>query len=278
MRPFLALLRKQIHESQWTLGLSAVVLFGLGWLFVWVTSLNEAEIVQRLGDDSEQGRIGMLRMMGIGEQPPSISLIMASWSHPFIILLLSIWAVGRGSAAVAAEVERGTMDLLLSRPISRWAYLASGVIVSVLGLVLLAGALMAGATIAVHYNVLRVRPAAWEMLYPAINLAALGLPIYGYTLLASALDHVRWRANLAGSVLTLVGYIALIVSLIPVLQTQSWEPYVEKISIFKAYNPVQAVSGGDTYQLHLAILGGVGTTCILAAFAAFAVRDLPANG
>ena len=59
MRPFLALLRKQIHEARWTLGLSAAVLFGLGWLFVWVTSLNEAEIVRRLGDDSEQGRIQM---------------------------------------------------------------------------------------------------------------------------------------------------------------------------------------------------------------------------
>ena len=58
----------------------------------------------------------------------------------------------------------------------------------------------------------------WAMFYPAINLAALGLPIYGYTLLASALDHVRWRATLVGSVLTLVGFIALVISLIPVLQ------------------------------------------------------------
>lgn len=116
------------------------------------------------------------------------------------------------------------------------------------------------------------------MLRPAVNLAALGLPIYGYTLLASALDHVRWRATLIGSVLTLGGFIALVVSLIPILQKMSWEPYVEKISIFKAYNPIQAVTGGDTYQLHLAILASVGTTCILLAYAAFAVRDLPANG
>ena len=278
MKPFLALLRKQIHESRWTMGLSAAVLFGLGWLFVWVTSLNEAEIVRRLGDDSEQGRIRMMRMMGITEDPSSISLIMASWSHPFIFLLISIWAIGRGSAAVAAEVERGTMDLLLSRPISRWVYLSSGVIVSVLGLVVLPGALMAGASIAVHYNVLRERPASWAMLYPAINLAALGLPIYGYTLLASALDFVRWRATLIGSVLTALGFVVLVISLIPILQEQSWEPYIEKLSIFKAYNPVQAVNGGDTYQLHLAILAGAGAVCIMMAFAAFAVRDLPANG
>ncbi len=278
MKPFLALLRKQFHESRWTMGLSAAVLFGLGWLFVWVTSLNEAEIVRRLGDDSEQGRIRMLRMMGVTEEPTSISLIMASWSHPFILLLISIWAIGRGSAAVAAEVERGTLDLLLSRPIPRWVYLSSSVIVSLLGLVVLAGALMAGASIAVHYNVLRERPAELAMLYPAINLAALGLPIYGYTLLASSLDYVRWRATLFGSVLTLVGFVALVISLIPVLQEQSWEPYVEKISIFKAYNPIQAMNGGNAYQLHLAILAGVGAMCIMLAFAAFAVRDLPANG
>jgi ABC-2 type transport system permease protein len=278
MRPFLALVRKQIHESRWTLVLSAAVLFGLGWLFVWVTSLNEAELMRQLGDDSEGGRIQMLRMMGLSEESSSISLIMASWSHPFIFLLISLWAIGRGSAAVAAEVERGTMDLLLSRPIPRWAYLASGVMVALAGLAILAGALMAGATIAVRYNVLRVPPAPWAMLRPAINLAALGLPIYGYTLLASAIDHARWRAILLGSVLTLIGFIALIISLIPVLQKMSWEPYVEKISIFRAYNPVQAVTGGDAYNLHIQILASVGATCILLAFAAFAVRDLPANG
>jgi ABC-2 type transport system permease protein len=278
MRPFLALLGKQIHEAKWTLCLSAAVLFALGWLFVWVTSLNEAEIVRRLGDDSEEGRIQLMRMMGVDESASSLSLIMVSWSHPFIFLLISIWAIGRGSAAVAAEVERGTMDLLLSRPVSRTTYLTAGVIVSLVGLILLAGALMAGASIAVHYNVLRDRPAPWAMLRPAINLAALGLPIYGYTLLAGSLDHVRWRANLIGSVLTLIGFVALVISLIPILQTMSWEPWVERISIFRAYNPIQAVDGGETYQLHLAILSGLGATLIMLAFATFAVRDLPANG
>jgi ABC-2 type transport system permease protein len=278
MRPFLALLRKQIHEAKWTLGLSAALLFGLGWLFVWVTSLNEARILRELGDDDPEGRIQLMRMMGVDAESSSLSLILLSWNHPFIFLLISIWAIGRGSAAVAAEVERGTMDLLLSRPIPRWVYLTSGIIVSLIGLVVLAGALMAGASTAVHYHVLRERPAPWAMLRPAVNLAALGLPIYGYTLLASALDFVRWRATLIGSVLTLIGFVALVISLFPVLKEMSWEPWVERISIFKAYDPIQAVNGGETYQLHLAILSGVGATFILAAYAAFAVRDLPANG
>ena len=118
MRPFWALIRKEVHESRWTLLLSALALFGLGWLFVYVTSLNEAEIVRQLGSDSGDigGRIQFLRSLGIMEEPTSVSLIMASWNHPFILIVISTWAIGRGSGAVAAEVERGTMDLILSRP------------------------------------------------------------------------------------------------------------------------------------------------------------------
>ena len=45
MRAFWALIRKQIVESRWTLVLSAAALFGLGWLFVYVTARTEAEII-----------------------------------------------------------------------------------------------------------------------------------------------------------------------------------------------------------------------------------------
>ena len=88
---------------------------------------------KRLESDSADTRIQWLRNLGIAEQPSSISLMIASWNHPFILLLVSMWAIGRGSAAVAAEVERGTLDLILSRPVSRWAYLASQVIVAISG-------------------------------------------------------------------------------------------------------------------------------------------------
>ena len=125
MKPFWALIRKEVQESRWTLGLSASALFGLGWLFVYVTSRNETEIVRQLNSDSGDigGRMQMMRALGIMGEPSSAELIMASWNHPFILILISTWAISRGSGAVAAEVERGTMDLILSRPIPRWLYL-----------------------------------------------------------------------------------------------------------------------------------------------------------
>jgi ABC-2 type transport system permease protein len=279
MRPFWALLKKQIVESRWTVGLSAAALFGLGWLFVYVTSLNEAEIHRLLESDSEGGgRIQWMRNLGVAERPTSVAIMMAFWNHPFIVLLFSIWAIGRGSAAVSAEIERGTLDMILSRPVSRSTYLASQVLIATVGLLLLGSGLLAGASIALRYNVLREPPTSQTLLKPALNLCALGLPIYGYTLLASALDHVRWRPTSIGSVLTLGGFIAYVISMIPVLQDMSWKPWLERISIFKAYNPVELVTTGESLQFNLLVLSGIGVACIAAAFVAFALRDLPTNG
>jgi ABC-2 type transport system permease protein len=278
MRPFWALIRKQIVESRWTLVLSASALFGLGWLFVYLTSRNEARIVRSLQSDSDLGeRIQWMKSLGVAEQPSSVQLIMVSWNHPIIWLWVAMWAISRGSVAVSAEVERGTMDLILSRPVARWAYLFAQVLFAITGLAILGGALFAGCSIAVRYNVLNEPPSAWLLVRPAINFAAIGVPIYGYTLLVSAVDHVRWRPTSIGSALTLGGFIAYVVSLNPVLQDSNWRPWLERISIFKAFNPVEVVTTGETLAFNLSVLVGIGTACIVLSFVVFAVRDLPTN-
>ena len=64
-------------------------LFALGWLFVFVTSLNETEILKALASNSEENRFRWLRSMGLEEQPPSVSIMMTFWNHPFIILIIA---------------------------------------------------------------------------------------------------------------------------------------------------------------------------------------------
>jgi ABC-2 type transport system permease protein len=278
MKPFWALIRKQIHESRWTLIVSTVVLFGLGWLSVYVTSLNESRILRMLESGEGGERMEWMRRLGVAQVPTSAEITMAFWNHPFFLILVSIWSIVRGSAAVAAEVERGTMDLLLSRPVSRSAYLASQVCVALMGLVVLAVGLTAGGSMAVRYNTLRVPLDPWSLIQPAINLAALGLPIYGYTLLVSSVDHVRWRPTWIGSSLTLGGFIAYVIAMVPVFSEMWWKPWLERVSIFTAYNPVEVVTKGESLSPHLAVLAGVGAPCIALAFLFFASRDLPANG
>jgi ABC-2 type transport system permease protein len=146
------------------------------------------------------------------------------------------------------------------------------------GLFLLAAALAIGATIGVQYNFLREPPRFSTLVRPALNLAALGVPIYGYTLLVSALDHVRWRPTMVGSVLTLAGFIAWVISVNPVMQEYTWRVYLERISIFKLYKPVDAAAGGESLSFNIGVLAAIGAACIVFAFVAFNRRDLPANG
>src|SRR5262245_50517641 len=39
--------------------------------------------------------------------------------HPIVLTLCLVWAVGRSSGAVAGELDRGTMELLMSQPVPR---------------------------------------------------------------------------------------------------------------------------------------------------------------
>ena len=73
--------------------------------------------------------------------PGSIAL---SFIHPIAIILISVFAIGFSSAAVAAERERGTLEVALARPVSRQSFyftllMASWVFVATTIAALLAG-------------------------------------------------------------------------------------------------------------------------------------------
>src|SRR6185312_4951746 len=123
MTEFLALMRKQFTDSRWTLGFSAIALFWLSWLFVFITSTIEAQlrgVANEGGPTPEQ----VVRRLGDPDMElSSAALEVMFWNHPLIYLPLVIWAISRGTAAVSAEIERGTLDLILSRPITRSFYL-----------------------------------------------------------------------------------------------------------------------------------------------------------
>jgi len=281
MRPFFTLEGKLIRDARWSLIFSALTLFGLGWLFVHVASLNETKILKKLSEVAPGEKVRAFRWMkdiGLEEAPSSTAIMMAFWNHPFIVLVVAIWAIGRGAGAVGAEIERGSLDLILSRPISRWSYLTAQALVAIGGLLAMAGSLAAGAFIASWYNVLRTPPDWLELIRPAFNLAALGFAIYGYTLLFSSVDLVRWRPTMIGSVLTLGGFIARVIALIPIFKDAIWRPWAERFSIFSLYNPVDAVAGREVYSFDVSVLTALGAACVGLAFLFFTTRDLPANG
>jgi ABC-2 type transport system permease protein len=271
MIPFLVLIRMHLLESRWFLSLGASAMFGLGWIFVHVTSLIESKM--RL---SGAGSFAALLESkgGSMSQYSSVAMEMTWWNNPAILLMIALWAISRGSIAVAGELERGTLDWQLSRPVSRAGYLCSHILVAVLGQLILVAALVAGNLAATQVNHLESPPALLTLLKPAFNLAVLGVAIFGYTLMISAASSVRWRPNLIGSVVTMGGFIILVIAYMPSMDDWKW---IESLSIFRAYTPVEVVIKGESLLFNTGILGLIASVGMLVGYFVFRTRDLPSS-
>lgn len=267
------LIRKHLIESRWMLGVSSAAFFALAVLTTWMANRFE-----RLMDTGEltpgDRRFGFLRGLGGPAQDYSTTgLEVCWWNHPVILLTVLAWAISRASAAVAGEIERGTVDVTLSRPVSRPAYLSSQVVFAVLGLVALAAALVAGTLAGGLYFPLKAPPSFATLLRPAAMVVTLGMAVFGYTLPFSALDVVRWRPTLAGATITLGGLIALSVA----NQFPDYEKLLQKLTVFQAYAPVTVALKGEPLAYNATVLllvFGVGVTV---AFPLFQQRDIPSN-
>ncbi len=274
MTVMLSLFAKGMLEARWMLGIISAALFGLSWWFVHFASRIEAAL--KVATRARRAT-GMLRGLGGAAMDYSSAAIeMSFWTINTLIvpMVVAIWAISRGSGAVAGEIEKGTMDLVLSRPVARSAYLGSQVAVAVVGLLVIVASMMAGNLAGAYYNHLENPLSALALTRPALNLVAYGWAIFGYTFLVSSADYARWRPTLIGSVATLAGFIALVISGIPSAEEWKW---LEKVSIFKAYNPVEVVTAGETLAFNAGVLGAVGGVGIILGFLIFSRRDLPAG-
>jgi ABC-2 type transport system permease protein len=269
------LLRKHFIETRLTLCLSASAFFGLAVLMTWLAARFERLFASGELDVGRRARgVGVLRVLGGPEMDFSTTALeVCWWNHPVIVLTVLSWAVSRGAASVAGEIERGTVDVTLSRPISRPAYLSSQVIFAVLGLIALAGALVAGTLLGGMIYPLKSPPGLGTLLRPAAMMVALGMAVYGYTLPFSTVDVVRWRPSLAAGAVTLGGLISMSVA----NQFDDYDELLERLSVFRAYAPVTVALKGEPLAYNGTVLLLVFGAGLIASFLAFMRRDIPSN-
>lgn len=277
MNGLIGLCRKQLVESRWLLGLSCLAFFGLSWFSVYRTAGVETLLA---GDFSERQlrTRGIMRALGgpsMDFSSTAIEMVMLTLPSLGVPLLLTIiWAISRGTGAVAGDLERGTMDLVLSRPVSRSSYLGAHVLACWLGLLALAMAIVAGNLFGCQMYKVENPSTVLKVLRPALNLSLLGMAAFGYTVLLSSLDSVRWRPNMIASVATLLQFVAFAVANQPDWDRWKW---LNRLSIFSAYWPVEAAVAGKALPFNAAVLGGIGLAGVAVAFLVFTRRDLPAS-
>src|SRR5207245_3248648 len=77
----------------------------------------------------------------------AMDVLSSGYGHPLMQVIFGVWAIGRAASAVAGELDRGTLELLLAQPLPRWRVIAAHLIVDAIVIPLLCLSLWAGTAI-----------------------------------------------------------------------------------------------------------------------------------
>lgn len=153
--------------------------------------------------------------------------IAMTMNEPVLMLSVLIWCIARGSDVVSGELGRGTLEMLLSHPISRRKLLITHSMMATLGLAVLCFVVWFGFFIGIKSNSVKetiattaevkipflplqipvtvgpsedvITPLSEKvdpglLVLPCMNLFAFGFVVLSLSTFCSSLDRFRWRA------------------------------------------------------------------------------------
>ncbi len=264
------LLRRTLGAARWRLLAVAAGLATWGFLLPVIYATFGADFRQLV----EGGYFGDLfdafAAFGGGSVFTLDGSVALGFLHPIPLALVAILAIGHPVAALAGERQRGTLEVLLARPISRRRVYGTALAATLVFVVVALAANLAGVVAgAVLLDVA-------DELEPALLLlvwanASLLFATLGAIALAASASFDRVTPAL-GSVLAfaLVSYaVELLGALWP--DMAGWRPW----SLFHYFQPA-AILAGDASPWDPAVLAGVLATAVAYALWVYPRRDLAA--
>ena len=317
----LALVRKLLRDVRVALVVVMLLLAGFQCLWVKVSQRTVTEIspvfstlAARAGTNQKAiegvifGGPGKIAQTILGGESVhferAMDVISIGYVHPLMQIIFGIWAIGRASAAIAGEIDRGTMELLLAQPIRRGSVVLAHLAVDAVVVPLLCLSLWGGTILGcwlvgpftadtaalkafpfpvhVDESLLNVDP--WAFGPGLWNVAGLLFAISGVTIALSAAGRFRFRVIGLAVVIFLVQFLVNVIG-------QLWDAvaWLRPFTVFFYYQPQQIVlnarwtvhpatvwGGGPIATNVLMVLFAVGFAGYALALTTFARRDLPA--
>jgi ABC-2 type transport system permease protein len=325
------LVRKLLRDARPALVAVCAVLFVFALFWVKITQRVTTEIAPMSQTISSFafGRKEVLEKLFV-RGPSKISQAALGWGemnfdrptdflaigllHPLVLVLSIVWGVGRAAGAVAGEIDRGTMELLMAQPVPRGRLILAHLLVDCVVLPVLCLSFFAGTQFGLalvgdfvpdytmfEQTAKELNMGDWAEKLPRqtnplpvdgryelvglVNTLALMFALSGVTVALSSVGRSRWRV---------IGFAALIAVVMFVANTvgQLWEPanFVRPFTFFFYYQPQRLMLENDwlvdlnkawdlgrpVYVPAVGVLLAVGAAGYAFALRAFARRDLPA--
>ncbi|MGE3807653.1 MAG: ABC transporter permease subunit [Gemmataceae bacterium] len=314
---------KLLRDLRWYLLIVALLLLAFQCLWAKITERITGQFVPLFATQMNLDSLKNLLFQGPGKLLQTLmggetidiqramDILSIGYVHPLMQTIFCIWAIGRAASAIAGEIDRGTMELLLAQPLARPRVILAHLCVDLITIPILCLSLYAGTwlgqwlvgPIKVNPDMLHdmmpnmpffVRPSGpidpkllqidVAAFAPALwNVAALLLAISGYTMWLSARGRFRGRVLGAAVLVTLLQFLINVCG-------QLWEGinFLRPLTVFYYFQPQQIIlkgawnvdlepAWGWPVQVNvLAVLFSVAAAGYLLALWTFCRRDLPA--
>lgn len=257
------LIKKTLHESMLLFIACASMIFVFCWTRVWIVCQFDLQKFQPLLDQFRRfEKFSPVPLEQLLTYPGSIGM---SFSEPVLILCIMVWGISRGSDVVSGELGRGTMEMLLSRPVGRIRLVAIHTSICVVGLALLCTCAWLGLYAGIKTNSVNVtlnpsinfrlpfipidvpiptgaskevatplaefvEPTLYTL--PCLNLFAFGFFILGVSTLLSSIDRYRWR-----TIGVVIGFYVIQLLVFLLSKTIASMRFLENITFLSSYQP-----------------------------------------
>jgi ABC-2 type transport system permease protein len=199
--------------------------------------------------------------------PGAITL---GFQHPMALAFLGIFAIGTSTAAIAGERERGTLEVLLARPLSRTSLYVTVALAVVILVALVLGAMLAGEWVGIVVQDLTDEVEWSRMPVVFANGLLLWMAFGAFGLAASvSFDRHAPALGVALAYLLLNYFLEVLGSL---WTDVAWS---QEYSLFHHFQPAEILTG-RTDPIDFLILGVAVLVPVIWALVVFPRRDLAA--
>jgi ABC-2 type transport system permease protein len=198
------------------------------------------------------------------------ALIAIGYQHPLVLILYMLYAVGIPTGFLAGEVQRGTMELILSRPITKLQVYLCAALLTVLGMVALVMVMFSGTVVSTRIYEFGEPIPLREFFRLAINGGMVAGAVGAISLLSAASFSRRGTAVGVAVAYLVVNYFVSIIA--------DWWPRMKALKSLTIFN---YVNHHKVFALHvwpvseLVILGSLLLAAAILGGIIWNRRDLP---
>ena len=241
--------------------------FGWGWLIVFIFTTFSPAVRELLETNP---MFEQLSRFGSGNFFSLEGSLTLGFQHPFLIAILGVIAAGSTAAAIAGERQRGTLEVLLARPISRRAAYASIALALFVLVAVLVAAAIGGMVVGLNVHDVgeEIDLAGLPLVFANGALLWIAFAAYG---LAASVSFDRAGPALGVSLAFLIAN--YFVEILGSLWTDvAWS---QEYSLFHHFQPEEILTGGAD-PIDLVIVGVAALVPMIYALIVFPRRDLAA--